>query len=463
MRTRQPVLLSPCTTKEPSTNSSSRPARHNPFRNPAFLPAYRRLAGFAAILPALLFLLLLPVSASEPATSPTASATPACVILVDGTAITFPVAPLIQSGRTLVPFRAIAESLGIAVNWVQETQTVHAVGYGKVVDLKTGSRTASVDGKAVPLDIAPFITSQHAVIPLRFFGEAFGCKVNWDGPNRTVRVVSPLKAMEITAWYAMDNNWTSLFGAAYPDTATGGTDALGRVVFGWYEMKEDGSLSTTGTKGWKKPSGWESALAGAQNAGLKVDLCAYMSDGSGELTRLMQNPSAWQTAAASLVQEAASFDGVHLDLEGLGMTDTGDQLIAVRQQFTGFAGVVSAALHASGKTLTLTLHPTNSAYKGYDLAALAPLADRIHLMAYDYGQKPEPSSLVQQAITQALAVVPKEKLVLGISLASETPDSLLSKLAMAKRSNLAGVSLWRLGLMQEADWSSLRSSVKPIR
>jgi len=454
MRTRQPVLFFSRARNEFSKVESQRRAWHNVLHG---------IAGFCALLPVLLACFLLPVSAAGSISPSMATAAPTCIIQVDGTAIAFPVAPLIQSGRALVPFRAIAESLGIAVNWVQETQTVHAVGYGKTVDLKTGSKTANIDGKAVPLDIAPFITSQRAVIPLRFFGEAFGCKVDWDGPNRTVRVVSPVKTMEITAWYAMDNNWANLFGAAYPETAVGGTDALGRVVFGWYEMREDGSLTTSGTKGWKKPAGWESALSGAQKAGLKIDLCAYMSDGSGELTRLMDNPAAWETAALSLVREAEVYNGVHLDLEGLGLTDTGDQLAAVRKQFTDFSRIVSTALHSAGKTLTLTLHPTNSAYKGYDMAALALLADRIHLMAYDYGQKPEPSSLVQQAVNQALALVPKEKLILGISLASETPESLLAKLALAKRSNLAGVSLWRLGLMQEDDWLSLRDSIRPIR
>ena len=38
--------------------------------------------------------------------------------------ITLDVPPMIVGGRTLVPVRAISESLGVAVDWIEETQTV---------------------------------------------------------------------------------------------------------------------------------------------------------------------------------------------------------------------------------------------------------------------------------------------------------------------------------------------------
>ncbi len=402
-----------------------------------------------------------------------AAVTPAAVvhytILVDSRAVTFDVAPSMRNGRIMVPFRAIAESLGIAVTWDQKTGTAHASGYGKNVSLQVGNFTAQVDGLAVRLDVAPIILDSRTLIPLRFFSEVFGCAVLWDGPALTVRISSPVRAMEVSAWYAMDGNWNGLFGSDYPVAAPGGTDAIGTVIFGWYEMNDAGMLFTTGTKGWKKPVGWADALAPVRQYGLHADFCAYMTDGndgtggSGPLTRMLANPYARQNAVIALVTESADYDGTNLDMEGLGFSDTGEQLTAVRQGFTDFVKLVSESLHAAGKTLTLTLHPTNGAYKGYDYAALAPLADRILLMAYDYGQKPERYQLVHEAIDSALMLVPKEKLVLGISFASETPESLTAKLGLAKQHELAGVSLWRLGLMIEGDWAALRSSVRPIR
>ena len=84
-------------------------------------------------------------------------------------------------------------------------------------------------------------------------------------------------------------------------------------------------------------------------------------------------------------------------------------------------------------------------------------------MAYDYGSKPEPVSLVTQAVEMANASVPPEKLVLGISAPTETPESIVAKVSIAKRYNLDGIAIWRLGLVTGEMWEALRSAVIPRR
>jgi len=81
-------------------------------------------------------------------------------------------------------------------------------------------------------------------------------------------------------------------------------------------------------------------------------------------------------------------------------------------------------------------------------------------MAYDYGAKPEPTHLVTQAVEMATAAVPPAKLSLGISIPSETAESLSVKIGIAKRYNLGGISLWRLGLLSEQMWATLETTVK---
>ncbi|MBC7326287.1 MAG: copper amine oxidase N-terminal domain-containing protein, partial [Moorella sp. (in: Bacteria)] len=51
-------------------------------------------------------------------------------VLVDGLPVTFDVQPVIQEGRTLVPFRALAAALNVEVSWDGSTQTVRAAGQG---------------------------------------------------------------------------------------------------------------------------------------------------------------------------------------------------------------------------------------------------------------------------------------------------------------------------------------------
>ena len=121
---------------------------------------------------------------------------------------------------------------------------------------------------------------------------------------------------------------------------------------------------------------------------------------------------------------------------------------------------MSEQLEKNGRSLTLTLHAPNSAYKGYDYPALGGLADRIIIMAYDYGSKPEPLDLVVQAVETAMKAVPPEKLVLGVSTPSETADSILSKIGVAKRYNLQGIAIWRLGLVSNEMWNALRSTIQ---
>lgn len=47
------------------------------------------------------------------------------LVLLDGLPVTFDVYPVIQNGRTLVPFRAIVEALNVKATWDDAAQTVN--------------------------------------------------------------------------------------------------------------------------------------------------------------------------------------------------------------------------------------------------------------------------------------------------------------------------------------------------
>ena len=98
--------------------------------------------------------------------------------------------------------------------------------------------------------------------------------------------------------------------------------------------------------------------------------------------------------------------------------------------------------------------PLNSAYKGYDYKTLASLADDLIIMAYQYNpvgtksQVPEPNSLVDQAIQQALQAGVLSRSCCSASASSETATSVDDKLGLAKRYDLKGAAFWRLGLFR---------------
>jgi hypothetical protein len=56
-------------------------------------------------------------------------------------------------------------------------------------------------------------------------------------------------------------------------------------------------------------------------------------------------------------------------------------------------------------------------------------------------------------------LVPANKLILGISAPSENAESIAAKVGIAKRYNLNGVALWRLGLINDGMWQTLRDSL----
>ena len=409
-----------------------------------------------------LFVLLLLAIIAVPLQLP-AQAVSKVSLYVDGLALKTDVPPVIYNSRVLVPFRSAAEALNAYVEYDPASKTIVAQRSGTTVKLQVNSKTAYLNSQAVALDAPPLMSGGRALIPMRFFGEAFGCTVEWDSVNDSVNIFSPAKTMQVTGFYALgDSNtssWTNLFGAAYPQSAAGNTGKVSTLALGWYSLDANGELITDSSSGWRKPDGWENVLTAGQEYGLKTEMVVQLTDKGGILSSLLADNAASSTAIDAIATEAQEYDGVNLDFEGLGWNDTEAAQQIVKQNLNSFASRLSAQLDARSLELTLTLHPPNSAYKGYDYAGLGKAADQIIIMAYDYGQKPEPVNLVTQAVKMAVAEVPAQKLLLGINAVGETPDSLETKIGLAKQYNLKGIALWRLGLLTTEMWNTLGRTV----
>ena len=128
---------------------------------------------------------------------PTTPATPgnntgAPTVILDGRQLTFEVAPVIENDRTLVPLRAIFEALGASVNWDNKTRTVTSTKDETTVVLAIGSTKPTVNGQVWPLDVPAKIKNDRTLAPLRFVGEAFGGKVDWNNTTRTITITSPV-------------------------------------------------------------------------------------------------------------------------------------------------------------------------------------------------------------------------------------------------------------------------------
>jgi len=136
----------------------------------------------------LIAIALLIAVATAQVTVPVGAASPPIRVTVNGALLATDVAPTIQNGRTLVPMRAIFETLGATVHWDEATSTVRAYRREDAIILQLGSRTAWVNGPPRQLDVAPMAVGGRTLVPLRFVAEALGAQVNWVDATRTVAI-----------------------------------------------------------------------------------------------------------------------------------------------------------------------------------------------------------------------------------------------------------------------------------
>ena len=100
--------------------------------------------------------------------------------------------PLIVSGRTLVPIRAIIEAFDGTVSWDGIKNTVTLKMDDDSIKLVIGKNTAYLNNKSHTLDVAPAIINERTMLPLRFIAESFNLGVAWDDETNTVSVIRNL-------------------------------------------------------------------------------------------------------------------------------------------------------------------------------------------------------------------------------------------------------------------------------
>ncbi len=101
-------------------------------------------------------------------------------IFVSGKEVKFDTPPVISSGRTLIPVRAIAASLGATVLWDEREQKITIQKGTTVIEFEIGDDSMKVNGTSTDLDVPPQIINGRTVIPLRAMVESLGLQVDWD-------------------------------------------------------------------------------------------------------------------------------------------------------------------------------------------------------------------------------------------------------------------------------------------
>lgn len=123
-----------------------------------------------------------------------APAAPAVHVSVDGREVQWADAvPFIDgNSRTMVPLRAVAEALGLKVDWYAQTREAEFTDGVKTLIFPIGSSTARTgSGRPVQMDTEAVIVNDRTYAPVRYLAEFFGYSVGWDGATKTVLIQTP--------------------------------------------------------------------------------------------------------------------------------------------------------------------------------------------------------------------------------------------------------------------------------
>ena len=96
--------------------------------------------------------------------------------------------PFIQDGRTMIPIRYVAESLGMKVMWNKQSKIVTLQDEERKVEIVTNGKKIVVNGKEYVSDVAPVIENGRTYLSISNIGKVSGAKVTWNPQSKLVSV-----------------------------------------------------------------------------------------------------------------------------------------------------------------------------------------------------------------------------------------------------------------------------------
>ena len=108
---------------------------------------------------------------------------------VQGISKSLDAAPIIKNSRTLLPVRFLAENLGATVAWNDATKTATLATDDITIDVTINAKTMKVNGADVALDAPAIIESGRTYLPLRAIANALGVSnddIFWNDASKTV-------------------------------------------------------------------------------------------------------------------------------------------------------------------------------------------------------------------------------------------------------------------------------------
>ena len=88
----------------------------------------------------------------------------------------------------MLPIRYFFEKLGAKVNWNGETEEIIVTQGEHTIIFQLNNQKAMVDGAEKELDTPPYLENDKTMIPVRFLTENLGYKVEWNEKTNTATI-----------------------------------------------------------------------------------------------------------------------------------------------------------------------------------------------------------------------------------------------------------------------------------
>ena len=111
---------------------------------------------------------------------------PIANVEINGERVKSDIPAVIKNNRVLIPMRAIFEKFGAEVDWNGETRTVTAAAGDKIIVMQIGEEEIGVNGEIKEIDVAPQMLMNRTIVPARAVSESLGAAVKWDEARQTV-------------------------------------------------------------------------------------------------------------------------------------------------------------------------------------------------------------------------------------------------------------------------------------
>lgn len=107
---------------------------------------------------------------------------------VDGKSVPLDIAPLVLNGTTYLPLRFVSDALGGEIAWEAQTKKATVLGGGNLLELWAGKAELISNGVRGAAAASPIIRSGRVLVPVRVVSTELGRKVDWDDKTKTITI-----------------------------------------------------------------------------------------------------------------------------------------------------------------------------------------------------------------------------------------------------------------------------------